>query len=146
MGLLSEPAATKVCTKCRRRKAKSEYGVQPDGKDGLNAQCRVCVRLRYYRWCRANPELLRAKDARAYVRTKKKRKANPERHRAVSNRWVAKQLKADPKQYHEWAAEKTRAWRAANPGKAREISARAYAKAKRARAARLAAEKKAGRK
>jgi hypothetical protein len=65
---------TKVCAGCKRRKAKTEFKRKPGGKDGLNSECKKCCNARCLAWGVANPEKLAAINARAYVKTKRKRR------------------------------------------------------------------------
>jgi hypothetical protein len=66
---------TKVCTKCLRRKAKAAFKPKLGGKDGLNAECTACRNARAAAWRKKNPDKNAAINARAYVRTKRLRRA-----------------------------------------------------------------------
>ncbi len=46
----------KICTKCKEIKAPDKFGPRKDSKDGLQSQCRMCIRIRTEKYCENNPE------------------------------------------------------------------------------------------
>lgn len=67
---------TKRCPGCKRRLPTTKFTRKSYGnRDGLQTECKRCMKARYYAWCAANPEKLAAKNARAYVKRKAERAA-----------------------------------------------------------------------
>lgn len=63
---------SKVCTRCRRRKSVTKFGVNNACADRLNIYCLDCSRTKTRAWLDANPERIKAwaADYRDKHRTK----------------------------------------------------------------------------
>jgi 5-methylcytosine-specific restriction endonuclease McrA len=120
----------KRCSKCGEEKSLENFARRKDSPDGHRNHCKDCRRdyMREYepKWRAANPDKVKAKFARWVA-------AHPEQERERCNRYdatnrekrrhaIAQSRKDNPK--HHRALDK--AWRAANPAKARDIWYRWY--------------------
>ena len=82
---------TKVCSTCKAEKMLAEFYARKDGKDGLQAQCRICANARTLAWARKHPEKTREKERRRWEKTP------IERSREVNAQWREK----NPEKYKE---------------------------------------------
>lgn len=55
-------SASKKCTKCGEVKLKTAFDIRKASKDGLTAQCTVCLRTKAMKVRKDNPEAVRAKN------------------------------------------------------------------------------------
>ncbi len=84
----------KICNKCQREipATLEYYSKHPATKDGLNSWCKECYRKNVRKWQKENPERYRAKSKRFYARNKNKKndyqkerkKKNPQYHLRTS--------------------------------------------------------------
>jgi hypothetical protein len=56
------------CIKCSCSKPDSEFSRDRNRPSGLNPVCKQCVRAAYQTWAAANPEKVKARNARRYHR------------------------------------------------------------------------------
>lgn len=103
----------KMCPGCKILKSREEFGPNRSKKDGLQSECRLCVRLRAARY-RADPE----KGVKERMAKWRSDNAEVLRERAA--------------QRYAKNGDRVRArvalWRAANPERKRELDALSYAK------------------
>jgi len=64
------PDATRVCTKCGRRKPLTDFPPHKHCRGGRNTQCRECINAYHREYNRRHPERARAKYRRFYHRHK----------------------------------------------------------------------------
>jgi hypothetical protein len=111
--VMSAAPDTKVCTKCKTVRLLSEFSKCTKAKDGLNTQCRSCLKARYLE----NREKILA-DKKEYYdntrelileKTKTRRENNPEKVAESCRRWN--------KNHPEKARAGKTAWKVANPEK-----------------------------
>lgn len=114
--------ADKTCSKCGETKALAEFPKRNDGssRDGLNTQCRVCIRERKRQYNQAHAEQTkewqrqyRAEHREHLLEEKRKwYQLNRDRHREMGRKW----RENNPDHSREYS----RRWRANNPDKSRE--------------------------
>ena len=66
----------KKCTACRKNKKFDEFYIQPGGKLGLSAECKVCRRIRSRQYSKEHAEEIKIK-----LNTPEKKKARLEYYR-----------------------------------------------------------------
>lgn len=112
----------KRCTKCGFYKRTDEFPPRREGRDGLNSQCRECMRARARERHAADPD--RSRD-----RSRAKYAANPGKSRERSQKWQKahpERFKSSQQKYRtanrEKIQESARARYAANPVRRRNSS------------------------
>jgi hypothetical protein len=103
----------KKCSKCQIEKVATEFSKRNASKDGLQHQCKVCLKAQSKAWREANPDY-----------QKSYREANPEKVKAQQKTWREanpEKVKAKNKAYRKNNPEKVKAWNEAyrknNPDK-----------------------------
>ncbi len=79
---MSSSPPTKQCTKCGQDKPHSDFYANAAGKDGLRADCKICVAARRKAWYSENRQ-------REIDRVKSWKKANKDRYNAKQRRYRA---------------------------------------------------------
>jgi hypothetical protein len=70
----------KACTRCGQNKPFDAFGAYARGRDGLRAECKICMGERVAEWRAENPARARERDAA-------RRAANREKLRAYKSAW-----------------------------------------------------------
>jgi HNH endonuclease len=91
-----ETIVEKVCSQCGQPKAAIEFYDNASAKSGIFAACKACMNARTEAW----------------------KKASPDKHKAIANRWFRKAWN-DPEKQSTFKA-RTAAWKRVNPDKVRE--------------------------
>lgn len=111
----------KCCSRCKKRKPKSEFYKNKNSPDGLGAYCKECTRDSSRKWGRVHPKKVaeingkyrKAHPEKIKERARKYYKANSEKVKESSRKWV----KANPKK----AKEIFRRWGKAHPERMKEL-------------------------
>ena len=61
----------KKCSKCKEIKASDKFGPRKDSKDGLQSQCRMCIKIRTEKYCENNSEKVSKHKQKWYEENKK---------------------------------------------------------------------------
>jgi 5-methylcytosine-specific restriction endonuclease McrA len=111
---------TKKCTQCGKMKSVSDFYKNKTHKDGLDSQCKECVRENVRKYRVSNPEKIKQNKIE-WV------KSNPEKRRAIGLAYYYRHrvLKGkapliDPEIKRRKAVERTRAWIKKNPERRQE--------------------------
>jgi len=88
----------KVCTKCKKPKPITEFGIDRQKSNGLTPQCKTCRLLSGYKWAARHPE--RAAQYNLRYRTK-----HPEKRKASRKAWNARNPEMVKMWRREWARE-----------------------------------------
>ncbi len=73
----------KTCSKCKFKQPSKNFDRWSSTKDGFHPQCKICRREYQSAWYFKNRQRLLAK-------MKKWHKDNPEKHKIINDRWLAK--------------------------------------------------------
>ena len=102
----------KTCSKCGETKPVNEFGKNARQRSGLHPLCKVCHNISVAAWKAANPEKIKAANAKWSA-------ANPEKIKASCAKWAA--ANRDKKKANDAK------WRSNNPEKHRATAAKSYA-------------------
>lgn len=65
-----EATGLKLCSRCREKKNKTEFGANEATRDGLKYFCKPCVNELHRDWAAKNPERVKAARDRSRARRK----------------------------------------------------------------------------
>lgn len=90
-----EVRATKLCSKCKKRKPESEFHKNKRAPDGLSSWCKTCAKVystKYYAVHRKEAREQRRKHQKAHPekvkeRSRKYQKAHPRKIKAINRKW-----------------------------------------------------------
>ena len=71
----------KICAKCKKRLPDGAFNKDKNGKDGINARCKLCIKKYMRKWRRNNLEKAREYARRSYRKTKPHFEAYRLKHR-----------------------------------------------------------------
>lgn len=68
---LMQPDGRRRCVTCKQVFDLTEFYKARRRTDGLTAECRTCIKANYTRWCKANPDKVRALEGRKRARKRR---------------------------------------------------------------------------